>query len=378
MTGFKTILMTGAAIVALTACSSDRGPGAIGTADDIIVRNAGEPKAPPPKPLDAPAVVAADAAVTDGVTAAPAPAVEAAPAAVAAETTATTVPATPAVPAEPQPAATPTPASPAAADPVTEVAVATTPVPAPAPESVPVVKADTAPMKNIPMATSETAPASAPVAPVPAATPATPAETNAAPAVPTAPPETPVAQPATAPVDMSMAALQSGDKATIMAVQEELKKAGLYTGKADGKINTETLNAMIRYQSSQGTLAKVPASVTAPASASAAAKPAPLPPAGQAKPAAAPAAVAAPVATAAPVVPAVSAPVAAITAQTPMTDPALIRAVQEKLKAQGLLPSVSGAMDSATLNALVKYQTSNGLTPGALNLDTVKKLGIVQ
>lgn len=375
MTGFKTILMAGVAIAALTACSSDRGPGAIGSTNDIIVRNAGEPKAPPPKPLEAPVVTATDATPTDGVTAAPAPVVEAvAPVAdtpaVASEAPATTaapVVATSelvAAPAVTAPAAAPTSTA-LSIDPVTEVAVAN-PAPAMPEEVVPVVKADAVPMKNIPM-TSPEAPASVTS---PAAAPAAaPVETNAAPA--TAQPVEPavLAAPAAPSVEMTMATLQSGDKVKVMAVQEELKKAGLYAGKTDGKINTETLNAMIRYQSSQGTLAKAPAS--------AAAQPTPLPPAGQTKPVATTAVAPAP--APAPVAAPVSAPTTpAITAQTPMTDPALIRAVQEKLKAQGLLSSVSGAMDSATLNALVKYQTSNGLAPGVLNLDTVKKLGIVQ
>lgn len=384
MTGFKTILMAGVAIAALTACSSDRGPGAIGSTNDIIVRNAGEPKAPPPKPLEVPVVTATDAVPTDGVTAAPAPVVEAAATVPSEPPTATTAAPAPvaaasevvAAPAVTAPAAAPAPTTTSSSiDPVTEVAVAN---PSPAvPEAVPVVKADAAPMKNIPMTSTET-PASV-TTPAAAPTAATPVETNAAPA--TAQPVEPAVPAASAApsVEMTMATLQSGDKLKVMAVQEELKKVGLYAGKTDGKINTETLNAMIRYQSSQGTLAKAPASVApaVPTSASPAAQPAPLPPAGQAKPVATTAVAPAP--PPAPVAAPVSAPtMPAITAQTPMTDPALIRAVQEKLKAQGLLSSISGAMDSATLNALVKYQTSNGLAPGVLNLDTVKKLGIVQ
>lgn len=367
MTGFKKILMTGAAVLALTACSSDRGPGQIGSADDIIIRNAGEPKAPPPKPLDVAAAtagtVAAENTASDGVTAAPAPAVEQAAESVpaAAETPAPAVSAPTASTTE---VAAPTaPAAPAAMDPVTEVKVETPA--APAAEAVPAEAPAPAAMKNIsmagtPAATAEPAPVAAasstPAPEVPASVPA-PAESSSA-------------------VDLSMAALQTGDKAKVKAIQEELKKAGLYKGKTNGKVNTETLNALVRYQSAQGTLATapVPASTTSTPAAStstvsnASATPAPLPPSGTA-----PAAVSAPQ-TPAPAAAATS----ALTANTPMTDPALIRAVQEKLKAQGLLPSVSGAMDSATLNALVKYQMSNGLTPGALNLDTVKKLGVVQ
>jgi hypothetical protein len=61
-----------------------------------------------------------------------------------------------------------------------------------------------------------------------------------------------------------MAALQSASPTEIKAIQEALGKAGFYTGKISGKINTETLNGMVRYEAAQGTLPKTPAPVSAP------------------------------------------------------------------------------------------------------------------
>lgn len=355
MTSFKHLLLLGVAVTALSACSSDRGPGQIGSADDIVIRNAGDPKAPPPKPLETPE------AITE-VDMAEAPSTATAEANQAAQNLAAeSMPPAPAEKVEtvtPTPTPTPTPA-------VTSPAPAS--VPAPVAASVDVISA---PMRGTKMITPEETP------PQPVAT----AQPDSAEPVAPAPVQTP--EPALAPT-LSMAALQSASPAEIKAIQESLSKAGFYTGKISGKINTETLNGMVRYEAAQGTLPKTPAPVSAPVAAepvktaAPSAAPAPLPV--SKAPVAKVPAPSAPVSPVFPVTPTDASAVPALTAQTSLTDPAMIRAVQEKLISAGLFKgAVNGKMDTSLLNALVSYQTSNGLVPGGLNLETVKKLGIVQ
>ncbi|MBN8522123.1 MAG: hypothetical protein J0L77_09545 [Alphaproteobacteria bacterium] len=366
MTSLKTFLLLGVAVTALSACSSDRGPGQIGSANDIIIRNAGDPKAPPPKPLETPeAITEVDVAeapvttTTEATQTAQNLTAEAMPPAPAekVEAVAPTTPAPATVPAVPPavPAAPETPSAPA-------------PVVASAVESVPT------PMRGTKMITPEEA------VPVPATTAQpTPVQPNAELVAP-APVQTPEPAPAQT---LTMASLQSASPAEIKAIQESLSKAGFYTGKISGKINTETLNGMVRYEAAQGTLPKTPAPVSVPVAtpsvkaAAPSAAPAPLPvSSAPVSPVPAPSKPASPVF---PVTPAEVPPALALTAQTALTDPAMIRAVQEKLISAGLFKgAVNGKMDTSLLNALVSYQTSNGLVPGGLNLETVKKLGIVQ
>ncbi len=56
--------------------------------------------------------------------------------------------------------------------------------------------------------------------------------------------------------------------------------------------------------------------------------------------------------------------------------PALIRDVQSALNSRGFSTSVDGQFGPATLNAMERFQRSNGLPVGYLTIDTVRALGV--
>lgn len=292
----RSSLLLGVAVLSLAACSSTKGPGEIGSKDDIVVRNRGE-KAPVKEAAAAPE--AAPAAKKDGEAfsstveqgeAAPAAEVASAeplpdnsPAmeeAVKAKEEATApLPSTvaesagqPAVPA-------PTDAKPIdAVAPTTPVTETTTPPPAaaPAPQAAPAVipptpenapalasKAGTVyPAKDYPAAQTAT---EVP-APTAAQTPVTPPPASSAPAQlpqgvkypldPNAPysPKAVAAAAASAgttttPATTPAATGNPSDPATIKAAQTALKAKAGYTGAETGEIDAAFLNALIMYQS---------------------------------------------------------------------------------------------------------------------------------
>ncbi len=107
-----------------------------------------------------------------------------------------------------------------------------------------------------------------------------------------------------------------------------------------------------------------------------------VPPAGVALAPSAP--VAAPVSTpSAPVAapaPAPSAPAPVATSGgTPVMDKAMITRAQAVLTEKGLYAGpADGVMSTATLNALSRYQSANGLTPGAMTVQTAQHMGLIQ
>lgn len=529
MRSFKGILLTGTAILALVACSSDKGPGKIGSIDDIVVRNAGEKSALPPPGAEPVKQVQINPAATEGDTAAPSAAEviaaedtgtkqtveQAAAAAQAAQKNVIADAHDAAQTAVAHPQALAEQAASNAADVAAPVVAAAenagttaTTAAATAAATVP----DTAPGVNwnqprriasqeeadalveeqmaqsAPPAADVLAAASAPAtAPAPLAPPAADVvhaqATPTAPKIPVTAPEnytqdpnapyspaaaraaaaaqtgTPVDAPApasaasaptqAAPVPMTLArvdgampldpaVLQAKDPASVRSLQKTLADAGFYKGALNGEMNSDTLNAYVKYQSaaqaSQAAAAPAPApaptpvapapapppaeiaptpvmeqmpaqaapemltqdapgmSSTAPAPLSqrravSRRTPAPLPAVepyhaapshAQGNMTAAPAPSVAPAQVATPSAPAPAAAPAAFGANVSMSDPAVISAAQRALAAKGLYTgAMNGTVDANTLNALVRYQASNGLTPGMLNIETLKSLGVV-
>lgn len=63
----------------------------------------------------------------------------------------------------------------------------------------------------------------------------------------------------------------------------------------------------------------------------------------------------------------------------PVMDKAMIAKAQGVLAQQGLYTGpADGVMSTATLNALSRYQSANQLTPGAMTVETAKHMGLVQ
>jgi hypothetical protein len=72
------------------------------------------------------------------------------------------------------------------------------------------------------------------------------------------------------------------------------------------------------------------------------------------------------------------APVAPSGAVNPY-DPAIIKAAQSAMKAKGGYSGAeNGELSSEFLNALSKYQSDNKLTPGGINVETLRHLGVVE
>ena len=295
MTRFsKSALLLGAALTVLSACSGTKGPGELGSKDDIIVRNNGLPgaaKAEPPAadfsstveqgqavpapevavaeplPDTSPAVEAAAQQVADAN--APVPSTTTTPANDL--TTATTAPVTEAKPIDQiapqtpvQDTASTTP--PPVASPEYAPAVAPTPAPEAvyAPAAAPVADPVPAPSSVYPAAdyaaAGVAAPATAPAAPVPAAVPTPSANVyvplpagSAYPLDPNAPysPKAVAAAGVTAPVSapvVTASGLNLADPSVIRSAQTALKSKGAYAGEATGAVDAAFLNALTIYQ----------------------------------------------------------------------------------------------------------------------------------
>lgn len=290
MTRFsKTILLLGTAVLALSACSSDKGPGKLGTKNDIVVKNNGMPSAAPTQVEAAKAPGEAFSSTVEQAAANPAPEVAAAepvPAPDAAQTAAATAPfaTDPSMPdnspamqtaiAQQQAANAPLPST-TGANPVDESTAPpseTNPIDAMAPTQP--VNAAVTPPPSVPVPTP--APAAAPASSVyPAADyAATPAPTPAPSAV-YVPPAAAVPSTVPYPLDKNapyspkaIAAAQAAagiastttpaapvagtpsltDATTIRAAQTALAAKAGYTGPQTGAIDAEFLNALVKYQ----------------------------------------------------------------------------------------------------------------------------------
>lgn len=279
----KSFLLMGTALLALSACSSDKGPGALGSKNDIVVRNNGLPGSqgqpapvPPSSEGDFSSTVEQGAAV-------PAPEVAAAEPVAPQEPSQATAPAVEEVARKIEEAKAPVPSTTATSDVVAPEPVATiAPVPAPAPASAPVVSTTppvgtpvTPPPVQEPIAAAP-APVSVPgpVVAAPAPLAPEPAEMVEAvePPVPVQatrrssvypdsdfPADAPVVSAqttATTPVTSEPVYVQPQDAApinptspaNIKAVQGALKLKGYYKGAETGILDSELLNALSKYQ----------------------------------------------------------------------------------------------------------------------------------
>ncbi|MCB1529911.1 MAG: peptidoglycan-binding protein [Rhodospirillales bacterium] len=343
MRAFKSVMLAGTAVLALSACSSNRGPGEIGSRDDIIIRNMGDEKAPPPAPVSAPEISRIEEAAPAEETASD----------MAAETAPDFVPAPPDESAAQMTEQEEPPAGEVEDSVEDDVDVREQVIPRePEPDVVPEESSEAAgPMGTVEMrAPSPVAGASDPASPVPAAPPEN---------VPDAPDLVDLSE-------VDMAVLPTKTPQEIMDVQEALKEQGFYEGAPDGKVDAKTLNSLMRYKASKGAL---PAGNKP--------LPAPLPVSQETQEAVEEPPVAAAPTASRPV--AASMPTVFKAGAVRMNDPALIRAAQTALTAKGFYDgSVTGEMDTALLNALSRYQSANLLAPGGLNEETLKSLGVME
>lgn len=415
MHAFKRILLTGTAVLALGACSSD-GPGEIGSLDDIVVRNAGDKAAPPPpsaepikevkmsEPLEQATQDAVEAADATGTENGPSAAEVIAAPDTAAETAAGEAQAQEQAmkdQANEQMAQAAAPAVEQAPDIAWNHAQRVEPQTAPAanveahvdsdahmPSEPPIEDQQAAeqPMSAQEPTLLEQAEAYKAPAVEPAPMAATPAQ-DAAPAAPQA--ETMQLTRVEGPVPFDPMILQSKDPAKIKALQKALKDDGYYNGPLNGEMTSDTLNAYVKYQTAANknvgmqpaAPAPTPTPVPAPVMEQAAEQP--MEPAPSERPVMVSRAAPKPLpATNADVASSASAPTASASsftaANVSMNDPAVISAAQQALTAAGFYNGpVTGKIDTMLLNALSQYQSSKGLTPGGLNLDTLKSLGVV-
>ncbi len=273
MTRFsKTILLLGTAILALNACST-KGPGEIGSKDDIVVKNNGLPQA------QQQAAVKAEgedfSSTVEQAEAIPTPEVA------AGEPLPDTSPAMETAVAQHEAAKAPIPSD--AASPADK---SSAPVSEPRPldnvaPTTPVNESVTPPPANAPVtATSPSVPtptvsAAAPVYPAPTPAPVTtpapataPAPSAAYPLDPNAPyspkavaaanaaagvatpvvPAAPTTTTTTTPAAVTAGGINFADPAVIRSAQAALKQKGLYKGAESGIVDTEFLNALTIYQ----------------------------------------------------------------------------------------------------------------------------------
>lgn len=285
MTRFsKTALMLGVAIIALSACSGTRGPGAIGTKDDIKVTSKGMPgekgMAPPPPAGDFSSTVEQAEAVPAPDVAQAEPLPDNSPAmqqAVEQQDAASAMPSPAAVSPADTSTASPSETRPidavAPAEPVTNAAVAP-PASMPAPATVPETPvASTQPSSVYPAAdyanaqpapapvptdASERAAAPSPYAYVPAPTGYQPQDPNA-PYSPKAAAEaaartadTSSAPGTVEPITSSAGAINYSDPSVIRSAQAALKTKVGYRGLESGEIDATFLNALSVYQAQNG------------------------------------------------------------------------------------------------------------------------------
>ncbi len=355
-----TTLLLGAAVIAISACSSSKGPGALGSKNDIVVRNNGMPGANTEAPL--PPSSGGDAAISSTVESVepnPAAAVETPEALAAPVTEQQPLPSTePAVEQAvqqaddanaPVPATTTTPMNDGTA---ASTAPATDTVPADIVAPAPVTQEQTTPVQ-----TPAPAPAAAPVSSAPPV--GTPIETPSATGAPIVPDDAPAA------AVEALGARKVSPSSVYPA--EDYPPEALVDQAAPSAVST------------------TPAPVAAPAPSAAPSVPAegpysykPLPsgstynadPNAPYSPSAASANTAVAPSSVAPAVPTVSGG---------LSDPATIKAAQAALKLKGVYSGAeTGTIDAAFLNALTKYQGDNGLPMGGLNTETLRSLGIIQ
>ena len=380
MNSVKGYLLIGVAALALTACSNDKGPGAIGSRDDIVVRNAGADRAPPPPAPDAVTEVEmSDTAAADKPSLAETigDAAEGAAENVkeVAEEVADSV--SDAVAPETQKAEEATAANTEMKDaPAMEEKVATNDAPQsiePPKESKQVMEDDSMSKKPTTMSrvsmispeedkAAEDKPAEVAPAEETAAAMA-PAEDK--PAMKDEPKAEVMADEKAAPTaEVSMDVLESGDLAKIKAMQQVMKDDGLYSGPIDGLSNAQTLNALIRYQAANDLLPKMPAALPAVDDA-------------VTKTDAAPAEAKADMKEAA--------PTAVKTEEAPAAPKAVnyaekIKILQDALREKGFYSNStsSGVLDTETLNAVSRYQAANGLRPAGITDETLEHLGLMK
>lgn len=320
----KSALLLGAALAVLSACSGTKGPGEIGTKDDIVVRNNGLPGANQTAAASAEGDFSSTIEQAEAV---PAPAVA------AAEPLPDTSPAVEA--AAQQVADAKAPLASTTATPTADMGGSATtpstgakPIDQVVPET-PVQDATVAP--PAPTATASAAPAVAPApTPVAEATPQAapsavyPASDYAPAAAPTAPAAEPMAAPApAAPVTPS---------------------ANAYVPVPPGTDYPLDPNAPYSPKAMAGVTASGTASTTTPTATDAATTAAPVSASG-----------------------------------LNLSDPAVIRSAQAALKTKaGYAGEVSGTVDAAFLNALTVYQGMNKLPVGGLNEATLRHLGVIE
>ncbi len=317
----KELLLVGTALIALSACASEKGPGPIGTKADIVVRNAGIPGQQPPTVTPAPA----EQAVVEQGTAEPVAAVSSAPLSASPEpapgasSTPENIPAAP----ESHTAAIPADAPPRVSALTTPMADSgSAPTPATGPEILPPPASDT----------QAAAPVVEPVAtpPAPAVAPA-PAPVAAAPIA-----AVPASQPAPAPAPEPVSA----------PAPSSVYPASDYPA-APETVPEPTLAPQIAAPVAQ----PIPAPVPAPVAAAPAFSPAK-----------------------GPVLPQQAAPSPVL-----LNDPAVIRSAQAALKDKGFYQgTTTGELDAETLNALTRFQATNGLGMGGINEDTLRSLGVIE
>lgn len=356
----KSVLLMGTAILALAACSSSKGPGDIGSKNDIVVRNNGLPGAKPPLPggdVTDPAVNASNdalamppAAVEQGQ-----PLPDTSPemeAAVQAEEeskapVASSVSEPMNDPAQPLP---PTASEAAIPDaPVTQTATTTPPDAMSQPDIAPTYM----PEPVEPPVTAQSAPASPVIsepAPAPADMPA--AAPVQAPRSSVYPVEDYPAQPEMAPAPAPTAAVAPAPAP--VATAPSAPSANAYVPLPAGSDYPLDPNAPY----SPSAMAGRTSASAEPAVTSTIAPP-----------------VTAPAVTAPPAVAAPAAPASAFS----LTDPVVIRSAQSALKAKGAYAGPeNGAIDTTFLNALTAYQVQNKLPVGGLNIETLKSLNVIE
>lgn len=318
----KSALLFGAALAVLSACSGTKGPGEIGTKNDIIVRNNGLPGS-----AKAAAPDADFTSTVEQAQAVPAPAVA------AAEPLPDTSPAVEA--AAQQVADAKAPLASTTATPTADIGGSATTSSTGAKlidQVVPETPVQDATIAPPPATTTASAAPAVEPAPAPAATSSVYPSTDYAPA---AAPATPASAAVTAPATAAAAVTPS---------------ANAYVPVPPGTDYPLDPNAPYSPKAMAGVAASTTASAPAPTAT------APTTPTDAA---------------------AVAAPVSATGLN--LADPAVIRSAQTALKTKaGYAGEVSGTIDAAFLNALTVYQGKNKLPVGGLNEATLRHLGVIE
>ncbi len=334
----KSVLLMGTAILALAACSSSKGPGDIGSKNDIVVRNNGLPGAKPPLP---------GGDVTD-------PAVNASNDALAMP---------PAAVEQGQPLPDTSPEMEAAVQAEQEQG-------APVASSVSEPMND--PMQPMPPTASE---AAIPDAPVTQTATTTPPDSMSQPDIaPTYMPE-----PVEPPADMPAAAPVQAPRSSVYPVEDYPAQPEMAPAPAPTAA-VAPAPAPVATAPSANAYVPLPAGSDYPLDPNAPYSPSAM--AGRTSASAEPAVtstiappVTAPAVTAPPAVAAPAVPAPAFS----LTDPVVIRSAQSALKAKGAYAGPeNGAIDTTFLNALTAYQVQNKLPVGGLNMETLKSLNVIE